>query len=80
MKIHKLKIQPKYFEQIRSGIKTFEIRKNDRGFNTGDYLLLQEWDCGYSGEELIVRVTNILKDYQFPGITSGYCIMSFHPA
>ena len=29
---HELKIDPKYFELVQDGIKTWEIRKNDRKF------------------------------------------------
>lgn len=30
--IHALKIDPNYFDDVVQGRKTFEIRKNDRGF------------------------------------------------
>lgn len=36
--IHQLKTESKYFDQIRYGHKTFEVRKNDRNFKVGDYL------------------------------------------
>ena len=58
--IHELKIKPQYYEDIKIGIKTFEIRKNDREFNLGDILILNEYDSGagtYNGHILIVRVT-----------------------
>ena len=42
--IHALKIQPKYFDAVRSEVKTFELRKNDRDFRVGDFLALNEWD------------------------------------
>lgn len=41
---HDLKILPEHYENILSGDKTFEIRKNDRGYKVGDYLMLCEWD------------------------------------
>ena len=41
--IHFLKTWPQYFEQIRLKRKTFEIRKDDRGFMLGDQLCLEEW-------------------------------------
>lgn len=40
--IHQLKCEAKYFEDVCSGNKTFEVRKNDRGFHVGDYLALNE--------------------------------------
>ena len=46
---HRLKTIQPYFDNIASGAKTFEIRKNDRGFEVGDELLLMEWspEAGY---------------------------------
>ena len=32
MKIHELKILPKYYEKVLSGEKRFELRKDDRNF------------------------------------------------
>ena len=41
--MHFLKQWPQYFEQVRLKRKTFEIRKDDRGFMFGDKLCLEEW-------------------------------------
>jgi hypothetical protein len=30
IKEHEIKIEPKYFDDAAKGIKTFEVRKNDR--------------------------------------------------
>lgn len=45
-KTHHLKTLPVYFDAVRRGDKTFEIRKNDRDFQTGDTLVLQEFKGG----------------------------------
>jgi len=44
MTTHTLKTWPNFFDAIAEGRKTFEIRKNDRGFQTGDILELVKWD------------------------------------
>lgn len=44
MTMHELKTWPPYFEAVAKGEKTFEVRKNDRGFRRGDVLCLREWD------------------------------------
>lgn len=41
---HELKILPPYFEAVIEGRKTFEIRKDDRGFQAGDTVTLREYD------------------------------------
>ena len=43
MTIHKLKLNAAYYDDSASGIKTFEIRKNDRNFKVGDILELREY-------------------------------------
>lgn len=43
MKTHYLKTLPAYFDAVHRGDKTFEIRSNDRDFQTGDTLVLQEY-------------------------------------
>lgn len=44
MKTHKLKIWPEYFKAVKDGRKTFEVRVNDREFQFGDAVVLEEWD------------------------------------
>lgn len=42
MKKHYLKIEKKYLERILSGEKTVEIRFNDRDYQRGDLLVLED--------------------------------------
>ncbi|ATY87920.1 DUF3850 domain-containing protein [Lactococcus lactis] len=44
MKTHELKLDIKYFDDVKSGKKNFEIRKNDRDFQVGDILELKAWE------------------------------------
>lgn len=67
---HELKILPQYFEPVSTGVKTFEIRKNDRGFNAGDTVTLREWDDqmqGYTGDTVDVEITYVSNYEQQPG-------------
>ncbi|HAM4280900.1 TPA: DUF3850 domain-containing protein, partial [Escherichia coli] len=43
VRIHQLKIAPKYFNAVVAGQKTAELRKDDRGYKVGDVLSLCEW-------------------------------------
>lgn len=38
MKLHELKIKHEYLEAVSLGIKTFELRKNDRDYQVGDLI------------------------------------------
>ena len=46
MKVHELKLNTKYFDDVKDGTKTFEIRKNDRGYQVGDLLSLSRFKDG----------------------------------
>lgn len=46
---HSLKTWPNFWDAVERGDKTFELRKNDRGFQRGDVLLLRKWDPSDSG-------------------------------
>ena len=72
--IHDIKILPIYFEAVALGIKTFEVRKDDRPYQVGDTLLLREYGNGeFTGKNLKAKVTYILRDSAF--CKDGYCIM-----
>jgi hypothetical protein len=80
---HELKVWPAYFHPICEGVKTFEVRRDDRGFQRGQILRLREWDerCGlneesrYTGNEEYVRIEWILTGGQM-GIEPGYVVMA----
>jgi len=38
---HKLHIQNKYFIDVKSGLKTFEIRQNNRNYKIGEVLIIK---------------------------------------
>ena len=46
-KRHYLKIHPKFMVERKRGVKPVEIRKNDRNFQVGDYVYLQEYAPGF---------------------------------
>lgn len=63
MNIHELKTSAQFFEGIVTGEKTFEVRKDDRGYRLGDVLHLRETrpaDVLYTGREALAVVTYIV--------------------
>jgi hypothetical protein len=81
---HKLKTWPAYWDAVAAGDKPFEVRRDDRGFQTGDILLLEKYEIGYGYhtepgnrskvKTLSRRVTWILTGGQF-GIEAGHVVM-----
>jgi hypothetical protein len=74
MKIHELKCVEPYFTDIITGMKSFEVRKNDRDFQVGDILhlrschknIIHNFDAHYV-------VANSEITYTEPGLDkSGY--------
>jgi len=78
-KIHYLKIQPEYYQAVTRGIKQFELRKDDRDYRAGDYVVLQEWDGEqYTGRESFqMLIKYVLRDCPEFGLKEGYCILGF---
>jgi hypothetical protein len=78
MKVHHLKTWPPCFEAIQNDLKHFELRKNDRDFQVGDMLVLQEWNPHvgeYTTREIRAYVQWILQDVPQMGLMDGFCIM-----
>ena len=65
--IHYLKILPEHFTAVACGAKTFEVRKDDRPFNVGDVLRLQEYEEEiYTGSPLWIS-PDYKRNWQFLG-------------
>ncbi len=78
--LHELKTWEEYFRLVESGEKPFELRKNDRGFLTGDELLLREYNPhnqNYTGRTLRRKITYVLKGSEAEdfGLKPGFCVM-----
>lgn len=53
MKTHMLKINTDYYEFVVLGKKNAEVRYNDRHYETGDRLVLEEWTGSeYTGRKV----------------------------
>ena len=75
MDVHELKLWPKPYEEVSSGRKPFELRKDDRDYKVGDILNLRHWDPEtekYSGRSMSAGVTCI---YRGPFVAEGFVCM-----
>lgn len=78
-KLHELKTWPQFYAAVLSGRKSFEVRKDDRGFQSGDVLLLREWDpvkTVYTGAACYRRVRYVLSNSSHEGIAPGHVVMA----
>ena len=73
-KIHDIKIAAFYYDDVTSGRKRFELRKNDRGYKVGDGLRMLEFEDGkHTGRTIDADIVYMLEDYT--GLEEGYCIL-----
>ena len=84
MTIHKLKLSTIYYDDSASGIKTFEIRNNDRNFKVGDILELREYVWSnlekrgaYTGAVHWKVITYILNDKEY--LHEGFVCLGVSP-
>jgi hypothetical protein len=64
----RLKVEPRFFDDLVNGKKSFEVRLDDRNFKFGDILHLWEWgssglpgEGGFTGREVTRQIKHILK-------------------
>lgn len=74
--VHELKVWPEFFHRLWTGEKTFELRKDDRGFKAGDALWLREWEPKgqfYTGHWIRADVTYLCSGM---GLERDYVCMA----
>jgi hypothetical protein len=74
-RVHQLKTVEPYYSAVKSGVKTFEVRKFDRDYQIGDFLDLVHYDpkTNKLGERLSKRITYMLTDA--PYVPEDYVII-----
>ena len=84
MKTHSVKSWPAFFEPISKGIRTHELRRNDRRYEIGDRLDLHEFDpskSAYTGRVCTVEITSMTSAEQAcaaspEALNPAFCILS----
>lgn len=73
-KVHDVKLGATFFDDVKTGRKTFELRKNDRRYKEGDTIVLHEYkDGATTGRTITKKIVYMLED--FMGLEDGYCIL-----
>lgn len=84
-RVHELKIWPEFYKLIVSGVKTCELRRNDRQYDVGDKLLLREYEpinMEYTGKMIYREITHVLHGAgvgciePLQGLSIGFVILS----
>lgn len=82
--IHELKTWPPFFQAMLDGVKSFEIREDDRDFQVGDALYLREFDPykrerlsdgQYTNRKMYRLIVYKLDSSGFAGIKKGFCAL-----
>lgn len=79
---HLIKIKDYYYEPIVDGRKTFEVRRNDRGYNAGDTLRFIVISYDENNKEILTETDQrYLITYVYIGELTyeGMCIFSILP-
>lgn len=80
MKRHILKTIQPFFEDLYTGKKVFELRKDDRDIQVGDWIDCVEYDPKediFSGRAVKAQISYILRNAPQYGLADGCCILSF---
>lgn len=79
--VHYLKSFPEPFEAVVSGLKRHEVRVDDRGYQSGDCVVLREWDPAtgqHTGRETSWMIGNITRGGTW-GLPAGICAFTLLP-
>lgn len=76
--LHELKTDCGYFEETAKGNKLFEVRVDDRPYELGDFIALNEWDGSvYTGRCLLLKISSVLRARAF--VKEGFVTLGLVP-
>jgi hypothetical protein len=78
MKTINVKIKQEYFDLIIQGVKTFEIRLNDRDYQADDRIIMSVYEDGmFTGDWVACFIPYVFYNPDY--CKEGYVIMSLPP-
>lgn len=81
MQTHNIKLSYLFADAVYEGLKTFEIRENDRGYQTGDRIIFTVVDrlgitMPHPVSQTAYKITYLLHGW---GLEDGYCVFGIKP-
>lgn len=79
---HGLKCLSQFFDAIVSGTKTSEVRRDDRGYQVGDVMILNRINGEFPEildpqcTPVVCEITHVLRGEEW-GIVKGFVVLSF---
>lgn len=70
MKMHNIKLNIEFCDDVLSGRKSFEIRENDRGYQTGDHIKFIPYDSKIYPKTPEHPIAN--KEYEITYVLNGW--------
>jgi len=81
IKLHELKLQKEFCQDVYDGRKTFEVRLNDRGFQRGDFVKFLPMDGSFNFphevQNKLYKITYVLSGW---GIKKNYVVFGIKEA
>ena len=79
---HNLKIKHKYWKDVQDGVKTFEIRKNDRDYKVGDIVhfipISDDSNIILPHNKNSYRITYVFTGGEY-GLDNDFCVFGIVP-
>lgn len=78
MDLHSHKVSPDEFVAIKTRQMTTDVQHGNENFEVGDVINVKEFDGNFTGRELAVKVTHVLKNPSFMegAALAGLCLLS----
>lgn len=81
MQTHNIKLSYLFADAVYEGLKTFEIRENDRGYQAGDRIIFTVVDKQgltrtHPVSQTAYKITYLLHGW---GMKEGYCVFGIKP-
>lgn len=81
MQTHNIKLSYLFADAVNEGLKTFEIRENDRGYQAGDRIIFTVVDKhgiarAHPVSQKAYKITYLMHGW---GLKDGYCVFGITP-